>query len=209
MTRVKICGITRLEDALWAVRCGADALGFIFVKESPRYFGGIAQADSILASVPPFVTRVIVKRSLFGSGEPWDLRFTAVQYYDTPTDSGPSKSHTIRAIRLRDQRSLDELADAELFADAVLLDSYHPEKLGGVGVAADWTLAAEAVRRISKPVILAGGLTPENVQEALAIVRPYAVDVSTGVESEPGKKDREKIKRFIEAVREFDGRNPV
>jgi phosphoribosylanthranilate isomerase len=209
MTRVKICGITRLEDALWASRCGADVLGFIFVEESPRYFGGIPHADSILAAVPPFITRVAVRRALPASSEPWDLRFAAVQYYEAPTNSGPVLGRTIRAIRLKDHASLDELGDAEFNADAVLLDSFHPEKLGGAGVALDWELAAEAARRVSKPVILAGGLTPENVQKALAVVRPYAVDVSTGVESEPGKKDREKIKLFIEAVREFDRRNPA
>lgn len=203
MTRIKICGITNLEDALFAVRCGADALGFVLVEGTPRYIDEDTALE-IVPKLPPFVNRVAVVRKLRFMQPHHFGQFDTIQYYvDADGRARPGK-RLIRAVRLRDEGSLLEVAEAELSADAVLIDAYHPEKLGGSGIRADWQLSAEAVRRLKKPAILAGGLTPESVAGALAEVRPYAVDVSSGVESEPGRKDPAKVLRFIEAVREFD-----
>jgi phosphoribosylanthranilate isomerase len=210
MTRVKICGITNLEDALHAVRCGADALGFIFLENTPRFIGRNSDALDVTLQIPPFISRVAVRRDLGIYEERWEQRFDTVQYFENSLGTRfPQGRRLIRVLRLRDQDTLSELSEAESEADAVLLDAYHPDKLGGAGITANWELAAEAVGRLTKPAILAGGLTPENVQDAIAAVRPYAVDVSSGVEAGPGRKDAEKVRRFIEAVREFDRRNPA
>jgi phosphoribosylanthranilate isomerase len=143
----------------------------------------------------------------FGSVDPRRVAaFDAFQYYEQ-SDEPQVWQQRIHAVRLRDETSLDSLEELTVGASAILLDAYHPDKLGGAGITSDWNLAAEAVKRLSKPVILAGGLSPENVAEAIARVRPYAVDVSSGVESEPGRKDPEKVRRFIDAVREFDSSN--
>ena len=207
MTRVKICGITNLEDALHAIECGADALGFIFVEDSPRYVGDREEALRVASKLPPFVNRVQVVRAVSSADSRLAGGYDTYQFYEDSARGSVAGKRFIRALRLRDETILEELDDAAFDVDAVLLDSYHPDILGGTGTAASWDLAAEAVRRLTKPAILAGGLTPDNVQEALNTVRPYAVDVSSGVEAEPGRKDPHKVRQFLAAVREYDERH--
>jgi phosphoribosylanthranilate isomerase len=207
MTRVKVCGITTLEDALAAVACGADALGFIFVPESPRYIGRDPASIRIVRQLPPFVSRVAVCLSADTVPEDWKMATDTVQFYVPGGHAGAATGkRRVQAFRIRDESSLDAIA-AALKTDpphALLLDTYQKDKLGGSGQTFDWRLAQEAKARFSLPLILAGGLTPENVAEAIAAVQPYAVDVSSGVEAEPGRKDHAKLEAFVQAVREAD-----
>lgn len=217
MTRVKICGITRQSDARLAVELGAAALGFIFVPNTPRYALRDAETASevsrIVAETPPFVERVCVVDSydrvtaLVASG------YSAVQFYRGGDDEGcASDRRRIRAFRIADEADLEAMAEeiarspAARYADAYLLDARHPTLLGGAGQVFDWRLARLARERFGKPIVLAGGLTPDNVGEAIAEVRPYAVDVSSGVEAAPGQKDPARLMALFAAVREADRR---
>lgn len=202
-TKIKICGITNLPDARLAVELGADALGFIFYPKSPRYIP-VAKAADICSALPPFVVKV----GVFVDELEYEIEkalgeclLNALQFHgDEPPgfcQKFPAKS--IKAIRVRDEASLR--AAAEYDVDAVLLDTYSETERGGTGKTFDWTLALKAKELLAPPVILSGGLTTVNVQEAIRRVRPYAVDVSSGVEREPGKKDPEKLRRFIELCR--------
>ena len=201
MTRVKICGITNPDDLRAAVEAGADAIGFIRVPESPRFvpddlFHALVQAT------PPFVTTVAVVR------RPSDATNSAtdcVQYYEEG-ESPALPKRRIRAFRVRGEESLMEVenyAGAEA-VHAYHLDAYHPGMLGGAGERFDWNLARRITEIAAKPIVLAGGLTPDNVVEAIRQVQPYAVDVSTGVEISPGRKDHAKLRTFIAAVRGAD-----
>ena len=201
MTRIKICGITNTEDMEAAAAYGANALGFIGVEGSPRY---VSEQDffEIAADAPLFVPRVVVVDKA-EDAEEYCAEY--VQFYtDTAYNSLGFASKRIRAFRVRDEDSLQELADYSYPTGAVLLDTYHKDKLGGSGETFNWDLAAQAKRLTTRPLILAGGLTPDNVQDALEAVRPYAVDVSSGVEATPGVKDHAKVKAFIRAVRAWD-----
>lgn len=194
--RIKICGITCVADALLAAELGADALGVIAVPGTPRF---VAPETAVLirAVLPPFLPLVIVAQTAQqASGYPGDL----FQLFD---GSLSEHSRCIRVVRVRDQESLVAVASAAAEpVSAVLLDAYHEKALGGAGVAFDWSLAVAAKALLcGKPLILAGGLTPENIAEAIALVRPYAVDVSSGVEAAPGKKDPQKLRDFIAAAR--------
>ena len=205
MTRIKICGITNVEDARAAVDYGADALGFILVPESPRYidentFHTMGQINYL------FVDRVVVVQR---PSDAQEYAYDYVQFYreeDGKQDWWYDSWQHIRAFRIQDEKSLDEIESYRFHEGmrAYLLDAYHKDKQGGSGEIFNWDLAVEAKRRFGKPIILAGGLTPENVGEAIAKVRPYAVDVSSGVEAEPGRKDHVKLKAFIDAVKEAD-----
>ncbi len=205
MTRIKICGITNRADALAAAEAGADALGFIGVPGSPRYLD-TQQHFEITENLPIFIQRVIVVQR---PGDEEEYGSDYVQHYeDTEAESRATglAYMRIRAFRMRDESSLREI---EAYTDpvgAILLDTYHKEVLGGSGETFDWSLALKAKALTDRPVILAGGLTPENVQDALEAVRPYGVDVSSGVEASPGVKDYAKIKAFVRAVREWDVR---
>lgn len=190
MIRVKICGLTRVADVEAAALCGADAVGIVLEPTSSRFVPNDQELQDLLNVVPPFVTKVAV------FGESMDLNrtkgFDAVQ---SLSNSEGRACLRIRAFHL----SEDSLTTILKFqnADAILLDSYVPGKLGGTGERSDWTLARRVVEEQTLPIILAGGLTPTNVSEAIRLVRPYAVDVSTGVESSPGIKDAELVRRFI------------
>ena len=199
-TKIKICGITNLPDARLAVELGADALGFIFYPKSPRYIK-VPDAANICNQLPPFVTKV----GVFVDELEYEIEkalaeclLTALQFHgDEPPgfcQKFPAKS--IKAIRVRDEDSLR--AAAEYDVDALLLDTYTESERGGTGKTFDWSLALRAKETVAPPIILSGGLTTVNVQEAIRKVRPYAVDVSSGVEKEPGRKDPEKLRRFIE-----------
>lgn len=213
MTRVKICGITNHEDARAAVDYGADALGFIFVEGTPRYIGNDKRAVRIPWSIPPFVRTVAVYRDVADVHSRWDRNFGLLQIYGNRLGVRLTpRNRVIWAARIRDDSSLSEIeADKDRYGTpfvvtcaALILDAYHPDKLGGSGESFNWDLAIEAKKRFGKPIILAGGLTPDNVQQAIEKVRPYAVDVSSGVECEPGRKDHAKLKAFIKAVRRTD-----
>lgn len=208
--RVKICGITNVDDARAAAEAGADAIGLNFHPPSPRFLEG-AQAYQIINALPPFVEPVGVFTNANSLGElPGPLGLKYVQWHgelgDFP-DCSPGFLMTYRlivAVRVRDQKSLNSAshwltANSELRPAAILVDGYQRDILGGTGTAPPWELLAHF--KPGLPLILAGGLTPENVAEAVRIVRPYAVDVASGVESSPGKKDVDKIKRFIDNAR--------
>ncbi|HPP74889.1 MAG TPA: phosphoribosylanthranilate isomerase [Armatimonadota bacterium] len=204
-TRVKICGITNLEDALAACEFGADAIGFVFAK-SPRQISAEAAGD-IADHLPPFTKTV----GVFTNDDQEVIRAADWVPLDLIQLHGEQSDHfadligagrVIRAIRIRDEESLKQFERWKSGA-AYLLDTWASDKMGGTGGTFNWEIAKKA-KDYGKPVILAGGLTPENVADAIRAVRPYAVDVSSGVEISPGKKDIRKIKEFIDNVRSAD-----
>lgn len=201
-TRIKICGITNQADAQAALAAGADALGFNFYEQSPRYLTVPAAAE-ITRQLPPFALRVgvfvnapedLVTRAIGECG------LTLLQFHgdEPPAFCAQFGLMSMKAFRIRDAESLRELPNYP--TDAWLLDAYSPEVRGGTGATFNWDLAIEA-QKLGKPIFLAGGLTPQNVAEAVRRVRPFGVDVAGGVESSPGKKDHQKIRDFIAAVR--------
>ncbi len=209
--RIKICGITSFEDATQAAALGADAVGFNFYRSSPRYVAPDA-AVMILRDLAPFVepVGVFVNEDLVTI---WELLLrigyikTFQWHGETPPAPLERKWHYVPAFSVRDAGSLDAIkprVDAwrqmNALPNAILLDGYRAGLHGGTGQTAPWELLGDFDPGV--PVILAGGLTPENVAEAIRIVRPYAVDVASGVESSPGKKDPEKMRRFIDQARE-------
>jgi phosphoribosylanthranilate isomerase len=198
MVHVKICGITSLEDAQLAVDAGADALGFVFYPPSPRYVTP-EQAEQIIQTLPPFVTTV----GLFVDAALDIINDTAarcgldrVQLHgrETPEYCRQVIRPVIKAVRIKNAASLAHVPDYKV--SAYLLDTYVEGALpGGTGASFSWELAARA--KPYGPVILAGGLTPENIEVAIVQTRPYGVDVSTGVERAPGIKDHQKVRDFI------------
>jgi len=206
VTRVKICGITTVEDALAAAELGADAIGLHFA-DTPRKVTP-ERAAEIAAALPPFISVI----GIFTTEDAHILdrirrcRLSAVQLLGEQSDEfARAIGHyrpVIRAVRVRNAESLASIRRLPN-ACAYLLDSYSEEKLGGTGRKFDWSLAVRA-REFGKPIILAGGLGPDNVADAIRVVRPYAVDASSRLESEPGRKDYERVKEFIENVRAAD-----
>lgn len=198
--KVKICGVTRPEDALAAVRLGADALGFNFWPRSKRYLPP-AEARAIVRGLPSLVTAVglfvdptvdEVRRAAAASG----VALAQLHGDETPELCLAMPLPVLKAIRVADRSSLAQLASYEV--RGFVLDA-PSEGYGGSGKVIDWSLVAEVAREM--PIVLAGGLTPENVAEAVRTVRPCAVDVASGVESAPGVKDEDKMRRFIEAAK--------
>jgi phosphoribosylanthranilate isomerase len=200
-TRVKICGITRLEDAMAAIDAGADALGFVFYPPSPRDVS-VAQAREIVAQLPPFVTTVALFVNADRETIAEVIRETGIdllQFHgnECPDYCAEHGRPWIKAVRMKDDLDLDKVVRDHAGARALLLDAYRPGVPGGTGEAFDWgRIPAELAGRI----VLAGGLTPDNVADAVRQVKPYAVDVSGGVEAGKGIKDADKIKRFIRGV---------
>jgi phosphoribosylanthranilate isomerase len=201
MTRVKICGITNLEDALFAADAGADALGFIFYAQSPRFIAP-DRAREIVLRLPPFVAKVgvFVNEELGRVKE--IMAHCHLDYAQLHGDEPPEQvvalaPRAIKAVRVRSAADIERLAQYQ--AVAYLLDAYHPTKPGGTGETWDWELATAAKQY--GPIILAGGLTPDNVADAIERVHPYAVDVSSGVEAATGIKDHQKVRRFIMAAK--------
>ena len=204
--RIKICGLTRLEDAQRAVDLGAAALGFNFYPPSPRYIEP-EPARAIIRRLPPFVTAVGVFANETDAGHVISLAreagATAVQVH------GPrfpalhellSVFTLVVAVAVREGFKPEELGKIE--PSAYLLDAFDPDRLGGTGKTFDWNAAREAKQY--GPIILAGGLTPENVAQAVREVRPFAVDVASGVESAPRIKDPAKLRAFFAAVAQAD-----
>lgn len=202
MVKVKICGITNIDDALAAVEFGADALGFVFFKGSPRFVSP-RDAGRIIAELPPFVT----KMGVFVDEKPDTIRgivaesgLDIVQFHgNEPPEDCDVEFRSVKAIRVKELSDLKPLRRYRV--SAFVLDTYAPQSLGGTGQIFNWDIAVEA-KRYGR-IILAGGLTPENVARAVVYVRPYAVDVSSGVEAEKGRKDHDKVKLFIHRVREI------
>jgi phosphoribosylanthranilate isomerase len=202
MVRIKICGITNLEDALLAAALGADALGFIFYPKSPRAVAP-ETARAIIKQLPPFVSTV----GVFVDEEAAKVRDLAAQVgldwlqlqgKESPEYCRSLSRRVIKGLRIKDQSSLADLAAYRDAAQALLLDTYKKGLPGGTGESFDWQLAREA--RQFGPIILSGGLTPDNVAEAIATAEPQAVDVASGVEAAPGQKDPAKLRAFFKAA---------
>jgi len=202
MVKVKICGITNAADAHAAVSFGADALGFVFFKESPRYIPP-AEAAVIIKSLPSFIPTVGVLVN-----EPVDETEKIVSlsgidiiqlHGDEPPDMCRLSRRVMKVIRVKSLNSLLPLSSYKDRVSAFLLDTYTSDALGGTGLIFNWDIAVEA-KQFGR-IILAGGLTPGNVADAVRHVDPYAVDVSSGVELSKGKKDHEKMKLFIERAK--------
>lgn len=200
--RVKICGITRVEDALAAAAAGADAIGLVFYARSPRAVD-VEQARAIIAALPPFVTTV----GLFVDMERAELErllasvpLDLLQFHgdESPEQCEGFNRPYIKALRVKAGDDIAARVDRYPGASGILLDTYVEGVPGGTGAAFDWSLVPQT---LSKPVILAGGLHSDNVASAVARVRPYAVDVSGGVEASKGIKDAERIGAFIRAAR--------
>lgn len=200
-TRVKICGITRPEDAIAAARLGADAIGLVFYAPSPRAVTA-AQARAVCAALPPFVSVV----GLFVDAPAAEVRevlqavpLDVLQFHgdEAPAYCAAFGRPYLKALRMRD--GLDVAAAARRYVDAqgLLLDTYVPGAAGGTGRCFDWTRVPQA---LDKPIILAGGLTPDNVAEAITVAHPYGVDVSGGVEQSRGIKSAAKMAAFMRGV---------
>jgi phosphoribosylanthranilate isomerase len=203
MVRVKICGITNLEDALLAAELGADALGFIFYPKSPRHIAPEA-AREIIAQLPPFVAAVgvfvdeeapVVRDLAAKVGLDW----VQLHGQESPEYCRQLDRKVIKSFRIQDESSLKELESFQGAAQALLLDTYRQGQVGGTGEIFDWQLAREA--KGYGPIILAGGLTVENVAQAIRLAQPQAVDTASGTEAAPGKKDPEKLWAFFKSVR--------
>lgn len=197
-TRVKICGFTRIEDAIGAAKLGVDAVGLVFYPPSPRNVD-IELAAAISRSIPAFVSVV----ALFVDAEPTFIRqvlqrvrVDCLQFHgeETADECRAYDKTYIKAIRMQDGVNLDEIERHYHDAGGLLLDAYHPGVQGGTGCGFDWELIPQTLRL---PVILAGGLSPDNAGLAIQAIKPYALDVSSGVEAEKGIKDAEKMAAFI------------
>lgn len=203
--RAKICGITNIEDALIAVAAGADALGFLLYRKSPRYVDPMT-VQRIVAELPPFVVpvgvfvneEIKVVRDLMDT---CGLALAQLHGEETAAYCRELSRPVLKALRLKDRSTFLALAEFQGRAGVrgFVLDAFSDQTYGGTGQVVDWGLASEAAQAAT--VILAGGLTPENVGQALRAVQPYGVDVSSGVEVAPGKKDHEKVRAFLRAVR--------
>lgn len=200
MPKVKICGITNTEDALWAAECGSDAIGFIFYNKSPRYIEP-DKAKTIIAALPPFIITV----GVFVNEDYNDIRdiadltgIAAIQLHgeESPSYCNLVEGKLIKAIRVKNEKSIETMKKYDV--NAFLLDSFNKDSYGGSGLTFDWNLAKKATEY--GKVILSGGLNPDNVTEAIKKVGPYGVDVSSSVEKSPGIKDKKKVKEFIERV---------
>lgn len=203
--KVKICGITSAEDATVAVEAGADALGFVFYRKSPRYIEP-AMARQIIMGLPPLVLPVgvfvneeqSVVRNLMD-----DCGLSLAQLHGSESAAYCQElgRPVLKALRVKDRSAFLALAEFRGRAGVrgFVLDAFSDQAYGGTGQVIDWQLAAEAAKAAN--ILLAGGLTPDNVQQAIQAVQPYGVDVSSGVEREPGKKDHEKVRAFIRAAR--------
>lgn len=207
-TRVKICGFTRVEDAVFAAQQGVDAIGLVFYPPSPRNLS-IEQAQKIVAALPAFTTVVglFVNETESKVREVLNaVRLDCLQFHgdETPNDCRLYGKRYIKAIRMQQNTDIVQLAKDYYDADGLLLDAYHADARGGTGQVFDWELIP---KQCGQPIILAGGLDETNVKAAIKTVRPYALDLSSGVESGKGIKDARKIAALIQQVNEGDREN--
>ena len=201
MTKVKICGIRNLNDAISAVDYGADAIGFVFAKSIRKV--SKEKARTIIRKLPPFVTTV----GLFVNGTAENIEaacrycgLNAIQLHGNEPPNIINKLKdikTIKAFRIQNEEDINPITKYK--PDAILLDGYSKNQMGGTGTSFDWKIVKKL--KTSIPIIVAGGLTHLNVSQAIKIVNPYGVDVSSGVEAAPGNKDKKLIKKFIDAVK--------
>jgi|SRR5579863_4622141 len=199
---VKICGVTSVADGLAAAEAGADAVGLMFYKGSPRHIT-LETAAEIARALPPFVVKVGVfvnapEDDVLHAISECGLNIAQFHGNESPEYCRQFPVMSLKAFRIRDRDSLKALPDYT--TDAWLLDAFTPDALGGTGEKFNWDLAIE-VQKMGRPIFLAGGLTPENVADAVRKVQPYGVDVSSGVESALGKKDHKKIRDFVRAAK--------
>jgi phosphoribosylanthranilate isomerase len=200
--KVKICGMTSVADAEAAVQAGADALGFMFFAGSPRHLS-LEAAQELARNVPAHILRTGVfvdpaADEVMAAIQLCQLNLLQFHGAETPEFCAQFGVMTMKAFRVR---GVDSLAALEAYhTDAFLLDSYVADKAGGTGETFNWDLALEA-KKFGRPIFLAGGLTPQNVAEAVRKTQPFGVDVSSGVEASPGKKDARKMQDFIAAAR--------
>jgi len=207
MIKIKICGITNTEDALWAINLKVDALGFIFADSPRRVEPEIVQG--IIELLPPFISSVGVfvnedRKKVEEIAESCGL--TTLQFHgeESPSYCEEFKQKVVKAFRIKDKSVLKKIPQYQDKIDAYLLDTYSPFAYGGTGKTFDWRIAKE-IKEFGLPIILSGGLNPENIREAISEVEPYGIDVSSGVEERPGKKNLEKLINFVRIVRETDG----
>ena len=209
--KVKICGIRTLEEARLAIDAGADALGFLVDVGEAKCAVGTATASAIISGLPPFVSSVVVSTSTDSKAL---IRLAKATGANTLQLQGPVTPDIIRAVKavffnmkvyaavhVADGSALENARELGEAADAIILDSADKGALGGTGKVHDWDISKQIVEASSLPVILAGGLNPENIAEAVRKVRPYAVDVRTGVSNPDGSKDIEKVRLFIERAK--------
>ena len=213
-TRIKVCGITRSQDALYAAKAGADAVGFIFYPPSPRYIGP-EEARIIIEQLPPFidVVGVFVDKKRMEVEE--IIQYCRLNYAQLHGEESPKYTErlvrdstpceVIKAFRVGSQTNSDEFKPYVPHVRAFLLDTYDKDIAGGTGKSFDWSII-ESLDFV-RPYVLAGGLNPENVTAALRAVKPCCVDVNSGVEESPGVKDHRLISEFIQAVRKVDNAN--
>ena len=201
MVRTKICGITDITHAFIAAEAGASAIGLVFYEKSPRHVS-IPLAKEICQSLPPFISTVglfvnadidVVNRVIVETG------IDLLQFHgeETPQYCENFSKPYLKAIRVKPGIDLVQYAAVYKNAKGLLLDAFFPDKPGGTGMTFDWNLIPQ---NLSLPVVLSGGLSPDNVADAIRKVKPWAVDVSSGVEESPGKKDASKIREFIKGV---------
>ena len=205
-TRIKVCGITESEDARAAVAAGADGLGFIFVPQSPRYIEP-DRARRVTGELPPLVNAVgvfvdeelkVVEEIIHYCG----LSVVQLHGSETPEYCDNISCQVVKSFAIHPATKSDDLAPYAEFVNGFLLDTYHKDMAGGTGATFDWKLIEQV--KPPGPVILAGGLTPDNVGDAIKQIQPFAVDVNSGVEYQPGRKDVDKLKRFVHEVRKAD-----
>jgi len=204
MTMIKVCGITNEMDALRAVKLGVDALGFVFAESPRKVIPKIVK--KIVSLLPPFVSTV----GVFVNEDKEKVReiaqncsLTSLQFHgkESPSYCHQFKQKVIKSFQVKDEEILKEIFQYKV--DAYLLDTYSIDKRGGTGRTFDWEIAKK-VKRLGVPIILSGGLNPENIVRAIIEVKPYAVDVSSGVEKERGKKDYQKLKDFVRKIKRQD-----
>jgi len=202
--KIKICGITNVEDAKVAWESGADALGFVLYAKSPRYVEP-QLIKSIVSTLPPFVVSVGIfvnesSKTVQNIMEKCGLTYAQLHGDESPEYCATLGRPILKALRLKDRSSFLSLAEyrGRAGVKGFVVDTFSESAYGGTGQTTDWSLAAEVANATT--ILLAGGLTPDNVQEAITQVQPYGVDVSSGVEASPGKKDHDKVRAFIHAA---------
>ncbi len=201
MTKVKICGIKNLNDAIFAVDYGADAIGFVFAKSIRKI--SREKTRAIVRKLPPFVTTVGLFVNATVENMDATCRFCGLDAIQLHGDEPPNIINklkdikTIKAFRIQNEKNISPIKKYK--PRAILLDGYSENQMGGTGISFDWKIVKKL--KTSIPIIVAGGLTHLNVSQAIKIVKPYGVDVSSGVETKPGQKDKKLIKKFIDAVK--------